>query len=50
MKHGHCYGTKKEKKGSTDWYKQYEEENIRKIEAQWQANHQATQPQHTRKG
>ena len=35
MKRGHVVGTKKEKKGSTDWYKQIEEENIRKIEAAW---------------
>ena len=32
MKQGHVVGTKKEKKGASDWYKQIEEENIRKIE------------------
>jgi hypothetical protein len=36
MKRGHVTGTKREKKGSTDWYKQIEEEHIRKIEAEWQ--------------
>jgi hypothetical protein len=36
MKHGHVKGTKKEHKGASDWYKQIEEENIRKIEAEWQ--------------
>jgi len=37
MKHGHVTGHKKERKGSADWYKHIEEENIRKIEAEWQA-------------
>ena len=37
MKRGHVTGHKKERKGSSDWYKQIEEENIRKIEAAWQA-------------
>jgi len=37
MKRGHCYGTKREKQGSTDWYRAIEEENIRKIEAEWAA-------------
>ena len=37
MKHGHVTGTKKERKGSADWYKQIEEENSRRIEAEWQA-------------
>ena len=37
MKRGHVTGTKKEKKGASDWYKQIEEENIHKIEAAWQA-------------
>ena len=37
MKHGHVTGTKREKKGASDWYKAIEEENIRKIEAEWQA-------------
>jgi hypothetical protein len=37
MKRGHVIGTKKERKGASDWYRQIEEENIRKIEAAWQA-------------
>ena len=37
MKRGHVVGTKKEKKGASEWYKQIEEENIRKIEAEWLA-------------
>jgi hypothetical protein len=40
MKRGHVTGHKKERKGATDWYKQIEEENIRKIEAEWQAKQQ----------
>ena len=36
MKHGHVTGTKKERKGASDWYKAIEEENIRRIEAEWQ--------------
>ena len=39
MKHGHVTGTKKERKGATDWYQAIEEENIRRIEAEWQAKH-----------
>ena len=41
MKHGYVTGTKKEKKGASDWYRKIEEENIRKIEAAWHAKHQA---------
>ncbi len=37
MKHGHVRGTKRERKGASDWYKAIEEANIRKIEAEWQA-------------
>jgi hypothetical protein len=37
---GHCRGTKKERKGSQDWFKQIEEATIRKIEAEWQAKQQ----------
>lgn len=37
MKHGHVKGTKRERKGASDWYKAIEEANIRKIEAEWQA-------------
>jgi len=41
MKHGHVTGTKTERTGASAWYKAIEEENIRKIEAAWQAK-QAT--------
>ena len=37
MKRGHVTGHKKERKGSNNWYKQIEEENIRRVEAQWAA-------------
>ena len=40
MKYGHVTGKKKERKGATDWYKQIEEENIRRIEAEWEAKQQ----------
>lgn len=42
MKRGHVTGAKRERKGTSDWYKQLEEENIRTIEAQWQAKQQAS--------
>ena len=41
MKHGHVVGTKCERKGASDWYNAIEEENIRKIEAAWQAKQAA---------
>ena len=37
MKMGHVTGTKKEKKGASDWYRKIEEETIRKVEAEWAA-------------
>jgi hypothetical protein len=40
MKRGHVTGTKKERRGSNDWYKAIEEENIRRIEAEWQQKQQ----------
>ena len=40
MKHGHVTGHKRERKGASDWYKEIEEENIRKIEAEWEAQQQ----------
>ena len=40
MKRGHCTGQKKERKGSTDWYKAIEAENLKRIEAEWQAKQQ----------
>ena len=45
MKRGHVTGHKKERKGSTDWYKAIEEEHIRRIEAEWQARQQHAQQQ-----
>ena len=42
MKHGHVTGHKQERKGASDWYKQIEEENIRRIEAEWQAKQAAS--------
>ena len=36
MKRGHVKGTKRERKGASDWYKELEEAHIRKIEAEWQ--------------
>jgi hypothetical protein len=41
MKHGHVTGTKREKKGATGWYRAIEEENLRKIEAEWTAKQAA---------
>jgi hypothetical protein len=43
MKHGHVTGHKKERKGSNNWYKEIEEENIRRVEAEWQARQQQGQ-------
>jgi hypothetical protein len=40
MQRGHVTGTKKERKGASDWYKHIEEENIRRIETEWQAKQQ----------
>jgi hypothetical protein len=37
MQHGHVTGHKTERKSASDWYKEIEEENIRRIEAEWQA-------------
>jgi len=45
MKRGHVTGHKKERKGSTNWYKTIEEEHIRRIEAEWQARQQHAQQQ-----
>jgi hypothetical protein len=43
MKWGHVTGHKRERKGASDWYKPIEEENIRRIEAEWQARQQQGQ-------
>jgi hypothetical protein len=40
MSRGHVTGNKKEKKGASDWYREIGEENIRRIEAEWQAKQQ----------
>jgi hypothetical protein len=40
MKHGHVTGHKKERRGASDWYREIEGENIRRIEAEWQATQQ----------
>jgi hypothetical protein len=34
MKMGHVTGHKREKRGATDWYRQYEAENLARIEAE----------------
>jgi hypothetical protein len=41
---GHVTGHKKERKGSHDWYQQIEEENIHKIEAEWQKRQEPERP------
>jgi hypothetical protein len=35
MKYGHVTGTKRERKGSTDWYKQIEAANLARIEEEY---------------
>jgi len=42
MKRGHVTGTKRERRSSNDWYKAIEAENLKRIEAQWQAKQQAS--------
>jgi hypothetical protein len=37
-------GTKREKKGASDWYKKYEAENLARIEREWAAR-EAAKPQ-----
>jgi hypothetical protein len=37
MQHGHVTGTKHEPKGASNWYKTIEAENLKQIEAAWQA-------------
>ena len=36
-KFGHAQGTKHERKDASAWYRTIEEENIRRIEAEWAA-------------
>ena len=40
MKYGHVKGTKTERKRASDWYKAIEAENLKRIEAEWQAKQQ----------
>jgi hypothetical protein len=44
MSRGHVTGHKKERKGSSDWYKQIEVEHLARIEAEW-AVREAAKPQ-----
>ena len=37
MKMGHCTGTKREKKGSQDWYRAIEQATIERITKEWAA-------------
>jgi hypothetical protein len=40
MSRGHVTGDKKERKGSTDWYKAIEQANIDRITKEWEAKQQ----------
>jgi|SRR6516162_1436361 hypothetical protein len=40
VKRGHCTGTKREKKGASDWYKAIEQANIDRITKEWTAKQQ----------
>jgi hypothetical protein len=48
MSRGHVTGHKREKKGSQDWYKQIEAENLARIEAAWAAREAAKQQESTK--
>ena len=41
MKRGHVTGTKRERKGASDWYRQIEAEHLARIEAAWAAQEEA---------
>jgi hypothetical protein len=43
MKFGHCRGTKKEKRGASDWYKTIEAEHLARIDKEW-AEREAAKP------
>jgi hypothetical protein len=43
MSRGHVTGTKKERKGASDWYRKYEQENLERIERAWAAKAAAKQ-------
>ena len=45
MKHGHVTGHKKERKGASDWYKKIEQENLERIEREWQERQAQQQPE-----
>jgi hypothetical protein len=45
MKWGHVTGHKRERKGSSDWYREIEEEECRRVEAEWAAKAQQGQGQ-----
>ena len=45
MKMGHTTGTKREKKGSSDWYKVHEQANIDRITKEWEARQAQQQEQ-----
>lgn len=47
MKRGHCKGTKKEKKGSQDWYHTIEAAHIDRITKEWAKREAQAQPQPT---
>jgi hypothetical protein len=40
VKRGHCKGTKRERKGSTEWYRAIEQAIIERIEKEWAAKQQ----------
>lgn len=44
MKRGHVVGTKRERKGSQDWFKAREAEIIAQVEREWQARQQQPEP------
>lgn len=37
---GHVKGTKKERKGASDWYRAIQVEHLKRIEAEWKARQQ----------
>lgn len=43
MSRGHVTGHKKERKGSSDWYKELEEAECQRVEREWAANAQQSQ-------
>ena len=47
MKHGHVTGTKKERTGAGDWYREIEAENIHRMETEWQAKQEENLPART---